>query len=235
MRATTIQFGILICTLGAIFPQNTFAQTLPIVGGALRAPQLSPIVVASSTASSTEAGVVVSPIWHSSIPSGSPDLILMLRSGLTTDQDRSASTSIISAIKTHQDLARYAASSMRTDPRIQDLALSSNSIALTYLVPGKIVGTFSVLVPLRAEVKSDGSIKINYPWYGVFLSLKANDLTETLKIAADRALATVPVTNPGQQPTLSPSDQAELFSNLYGAMSGIEKESPAIASLASAR
>ena len=82
----------------------------------------------------------------------------------------SATVSTASAVRTETDLAAYAATVVRSDENAERADLSSNNVSLRYKQRAYLLGIIPVYVTVTANVESDGSVSVSYPWYGFLLS-----------------------------------------------------------------
>lgn len=96
-------------------------------------------------------------------PANSNESFTVLRSSLGADVTTAPASA--DAVMTDADLSAYASAMMRADDRIEAVAFNDENVEVRYGAPGRLFGIFPVTMTVRAEVASDGSVAVSYPWY----------------------------------------------------------------------
>lgn len=87
----------------------------------------------------------------------------ILRSSLGAGAQTAPATA--DAVATDADLNAYASGVMRADDRIEAVAFTDEKVEVRYGAPGRLLGIFPITMTVRAEVASDGTVAVSYPWY----------------------------------------------------------------------
>lgn len=79
-----------------------------------------------------------------------------------------------STVLNDTDLSGFIAAQIKGDTNVDAIQSTSDSVAVTYKVPAKLLGFIPMNVAATAVVNADGSVTVNYPWYGFLLSTDGN-------------------------------------------------------------
>lgn len=91
------------------------------------------------------------------------------------------------SVQTDTDLSAFIQGQMTADTNVQEVQASSDGVQVTYKVPGKFLGFIPVQIDTTATVHADGSVSIDYPWYG-FLVSTTSDLQASVESRVHAAL-----------------------------------------------
>lgn len=108
-------------------------------------------------------------------------------------------------------LEAYAHSLVQEDANVSAVVLSSNNVALSYRMPAKLLGLFSVNVPVTVSANASGKMEVSYPWYSFLLSTDRVALSIRAEAAAANALSA----HVASETELSALDQVRLMNSLH--------------------
>lgn len=68
-------------------------------------------------------------------------------------------------VKSEQELENFAKGVLLKDENVKSVALSQEKMSISYEMPARFLGIFPTSLTMRAEVATDGTVKIALPWY----------------------------------------------------------------------
>jgi hypothetical protein len=124
-------------------------------------------------------------------------------------------------VATEEDLRAYARSVLEADVQLESTNLSQEAVTVVYKQPGRLLGIIPVSMTVAATVEQDGSVSLDYPWYGFMVakSVASTDLETALENQIQTTLAAnnITATTTGK---LSARAQAEILHELQTSLSG---------------
>jgi hypothetical protein len=91
-------------------------------------------------------------------------------------------------ISTREELDAYAEAMMASDPLIQDVDLTDESVKVAYREKGQFLALIPVTFDILVEARADGEVTTKYPWYSVVTVDKQDEIEAQVKIAVRNAL-----------------------------------------------
>ncbi len=140
---------------------------------------------------------------------GEQDNTIEVRSDAVMD----ASSTVQNADQVSNDgqLRSYLNHVVKADDRIADVSISSSTVEAHYRLPARFLWAIPASITADVKVNSDGSVAVNYPWYGFLFSMNKSKVDQTL--ASTTASASAGVTA-----TFSASMTAHLIDSLFAAL-----------------
>jgi hypothetical protein len=161
----------------------------------------------SETATTTGTAAVTASTSGTTFPDLAQKVIVVTRASAAR---ATASGDALTALSIHSsdELEAYAQAMLKSDRYLESIALSSRGISVSYRSYGRLLGVMPLNVPMRATVRTDGSVAFSEPWYGT-LTLKEKD---HMKSALEVRVHTL-LTSEGYLASMSlaPATQAEIL------------------------
>ena len=125
-------------------------------------------------------------------------------------------------VSTREDLDAYAEAMMASDPLIQDIDLTEESVRVAYREEGQLLALIPVTFDILVEARADGEVTTKYPWYSVVTIDKQDEIEAQVKIAVRNALNARMVgsvrAGGKYKPRFTASESAEVADQIYGVL-----------------
>lgn len=140
----------------------------------------------------------------------------------TLTQEDAASASLDSAsasltasgVVSSEDLSAFATSHMKRDARIENIEVSANEVSLEYRKEARFLGFVPAKLSATANVKSNGDVEVDYPWYRFLFAVEGADEAEAQLETRVAELMT------GSSGAFSAAVQAAIIESIHVAFSG---------------
>jgi len=116
------------------------------------------------------------------------------RSDFDTSDTAALTTTMTAAdVNTSDDLRSFVQSSMQSDDNISAVSFADNDVSVSYKDHGRLIGFIPVTIDTMVTANADGTITVNYPWYGFLVAKDRESLQSDLDtnvgamIRADRS------------------------------------------------
>ena len=128
-------------------------------------------------------------------------------------------------LRSGQDLENFATGVLLRDENIEELQIADEGLAMGYRMPGKFLGVFGASFRIRAEIKSDGEIKVRFPWYGFLYKKRvgADEIKTNMETHLQKEGGSNSVTH--KLPGKSASQTGELISVMQESLRGAHDKS----------
>lgn len=183
---------------------TTFVKTLPLLAVlAVPVSLHSGISTALTTQSPSTVGVTVNGQLSAKAVSSDADLNTYTTAAVTSDMSTNSSATV------------------NDDAQIKDVTYQDNGVTVDYTQPAKFLGLFPTNITAHVVVQADGSVTVNYPWYGFLIRKHADATTNIFQKQVTEATAGKADLSASASASLAPQTKAVILDALRQAIHGM--------------
>lgn len=92
-------------------------------------------------------------------------------------------------IRSGQELENFARGVLIADPNVTQVAVNSESVAISYREPAKFLGIIKSALTLTVSASSEGAVTAQFPWYRFLFALPSEINADTIAREAESEIA----------------------------------------------
>lgn len=142
-------------------------------------------------------------------------LSLTKEDALSASIDAESAELSADAVVTSEDLSRFATSRMKRDTNIERIDASNDLVLVEYRKKAHFLGFIPASLRTTAEVMSDGTVEVDYPWYRFLFSIDEDQDGAELQARVDEIMASANLST-----GMNAHTSAQLIAALHTALQG---------------
>lgn len=105
-------------------------------------------------------------------------------------ESSSANTISASSVSTESDVEAYAASTLRTNDALESVDVTGENVSVSFKEQVRLFGFIPMDMTSRIEVASDGTVRIERPWYSFLTAGASTEVTSAIEANVRNAIET---------------------------------------------
>lgn len=93
------------------------------------------------------------------------------------------------SVSSENDLRVFAEGQLRSNADLDSVHFTSEAVEVTYKDQGRFIGVIPVTLSVDVTVDQDGSIEVDYPWYGFLVLKDKGDLEAEIQAAVNATIS----------------------------------------------
>jgi hypothetical protein len=142
----------------------------------------------------------------------SSNAVVVTRSSIDASGGVATTISSPADVRSESDLSAYASSVVKSDDNMNSTSLSRSAVSLGYAERARLFGLIPLTINVTAEVASNGTVSLHYPWYAFLTTSDGTSLRSGIEAAV------APTIQAGGSTSLSATQQAQILAAMRNAM-----------------